>query len=564
MSESATAQITKKYINGMKVKAKAAVEKIRSNGMSDEADCFHQLLILCEFFENNAEKLVSIEKEKDAEITKLLRQSEYTENNLNALQNKILVVKSSKNALQIKLQDALYTSVALEKDRCELSKAIADFEKKLRTANRNRDIACHNVKILETQLAEKIDSLKISVQMLKTHEENIKTLKNSIQKQHTEFTGIVKDRDRCVHEVEINVKKLKEKKAQLMEVNETLAKSEASRELCRLQSIYLNRRVEASVSEIIAMRRDIKILTRNHDKIEQDRRKVNIDKDALKENVLRLEMNFNQAQKEIEQLKRAGILQKTDLERSFTKNKILNASLQQKSREIIDLNHAISSSEKSVAKLYSRLEDRLNEKDFIGTQIIRRNDEIALLTEKLEVTQLALDRGESQYNDRLEDIRRLTIDSKNLRATVDVLKANAFKMENWKNQIAVLQRELEQKSFENARLLTELETPINVHRWRQLSGQDPNQMELIQKIQILQKRILNQTTVATDKEKMLIAANRLFNSFKTSLCDTKVIIMQTELIKKRRALKQRTKRLKSLAAECRARELESAPDVLIT
>lgn len=562
MSDSA--QMTKKYISGIRTKAKAAVDKIRSNGMSDEAECFHQLLILCESFEKNVERLVNIEKEKDVEINNLLSQSEYTQKILNALQNKVLVVESSKNALQTKLQDALYTSVALEKERCELSKTIADFKNQLRAANRNRDIACNKIKILETQLADKIDSLKISAQMLETHEENIKTLKNSIQKQHTEFIGMAKERDRCVHEIEINVNKLKKKEAQLMEVNETLAKSKASQEQCRLQSIDLNRRVEASVSEIIAMRRDIKILNKSIDEIEQDRRRINIEKDALTENVSRLEMNFNQAQKEIEQLKRTGIIQKTDLERSFTKNKMLNASLQEKSQEIIDLNNAISSSEKSVAKLYSRLEDRQNEKDFVGTQIIRRNDEIALLAEKLEVTQLALDRGESQYNDRLEDIRRLTIDSKNSRATVDVLKANAVKMENWKNRIAILERELEEKKFENARLLNELETPINVHRWRHLSGHDPNRMELIQKIQILQKRILNQTAVVADKEKMLIAANRLFNSFKMSLCDTKVITMKTELIKARRALNQRTKRLKSLKAESRARELESAPDVLIT
>ncbi len=51
----------------------------------------------------------------------------------------------------------------------------------------------------------------------------------------------------------------------------------------------------------------------------------------------------------------------------------------------------------------------VNERDVLGTQLIRRNDELALLYEKLRVQMSTLRVGESQYNLRLQDMRVLRI-----------------------------------------------------------------------------------------------------------------------------------------------------------
>ena len=42
-------------------------------------------------------------------------------------------------------------------------------------------------------------------------------------------------------------------------------------------------------------------------------------------------------------------------------------------------------------------------------------------------------------------------------------------------------------------LAEELENPMNVHRWRKLEGSDPASYELIQKVQALQKRLIEKT-----------------------------------------------------------------------
>lgn len=549
-------RITKKYITGLKVKVHAVLDKFGLKETSDEANCLHELLLLSEQFEKSAERWTIIEKEKSAEITKLLAKNAYTDKNLSALKNKFLLVEASKTDFQEKLQDALNSVDSLEKDRSWLLRTIEENKILLRVINRDRDVSNNTVKKLEKQLSEKNYSIKESAQVLETHKNEIKTIKNSLLKRSNELFDLQKERDRCTHEIELYVNKMEKKDKELMEVTDLLSKLKASQDTCRLQSIDKSRKLDAFVSETIVLRRDIKIMTQNRDEIQNNLRKMNIERDSLRENISRMEISLHEAQKQIEQFKRTNKILKADLERWIAVNEKLNSSLQQKLLEIVDLNNAITLCEKSIVKLNGQVKKRKNEKDFVGTQIIRRNDEIALLTEKLEVTQLALDRGESQYNDRLEDISRLTIELKNLRANIYVLKENALKMKNWKNQIAILQRELEIKKYENVRLLNELQTPVNVHRWRLLSGEDPDRMRLVQKYGIHQNRILNQTSLIADKENQLVTANKSLNSFKISLCDSQLSAVKLKLIKTRRTLCRTTKRLKSLEAECRSCNLE--------
>ena len=49
----------------------------------------------------------------------------------------------------------------------------------------------------------------------------------------------------------------------------------------------------------------------------------------------------------------------------------------------------------------------VNERDILGTQLIRRNDELALLAEKLKVQSQTISTGEIEYRERLEDVRVL-------------------------------------------------------------------------------------------------------------------------------------------------------------
>jgi len=67
----------------------------------------------------------------------------------------------------------------------------------------------------------------------------------------------------------------------------------------------------------------------------------------------------------------------------------------------------------------------VKERDLIGTLLVRRNDEVSLLYEKIKVIDLTLHKAELQYKDRLEDIRILKLEVQSQRCKNKALQKNS-------------------------------------------------------------------------------------------------------------------------------------------
>lgn len=76
------------------------------------------------------------------------------------------------------------------------------------------------------------------------------------------------------------------------------------------------------------------------------------------------------------------------------------------------------------------LDTVIGERDILGTQLVRRNDELALLYEKIKIQQSTLNKGEIQYNQRLEDIRVLKLEIKKLRREKTILQKSVANVDD--------------------------------------------------------------------------------------------------------------------------------------
>lgn len=72
----------------------------------------------------------------------------------------------------------------------------------------------------------------------------------------------------------------------------------------------------------------------------------------------------------------------------------------------------------------------ISERDILGTQLVRRNDELALLYEKIKIQQSILNKGEFQYNQRVEDIRLLKLEIRKLRREKTALNKTVSNVED--------------------------------------------------------------------------------------------------------------------------------------
>lgn len=161
---------------------------------------------------------------------------------------------------------------------------------------------------------------------------------------------------------------------------------------------------------------------------------------------------------------------------------------------------AIQEAENERQNQRKEYEGVISERDILGTQLIRRNDELALLYEKIKIQESTLKKGETQYRHRLDEIVKQKDGIGSLKLELYIAKQQAENNDELKKEVYHLQRELLQERTKVKALSEELENPMNVHRWRKLEGSDPNMYELIQKVRALQKRLIAKTEEVVAKD----------------------------------------------------------------
>lgn len=110
--------------------------------------------------------------------------------------------------------------------------------------------------------------------------------------------------------------------------------------------------------------------------------------------------------------------------------------------EISKLHSIIKDSEMQRQNKKEEYELIVAERDILGTQLIRRNDESALLYEKIKIQQATLAKGETAYRERLADLKLLEYKKNDLKRELKLFMKMASRIPEFKNQIANIQSEL--------------------------------------------------------------------------------------------------------------------------
>lgn len=292
--------------------------------------------------------------------------------------------------------------------------------------------------------------------------------------------------------------------------------------------------VEAQ-DEIAELRKKFKIM--NH-QVEQLKEEISSKDQA----VIREHYEYQKAEKVKENVQ-------NELNR---KNQLIAANhelIHQQDGEMKRLTSAIRSLDEESLAQRKEYDQVINERDILGTQLIRRNDELALLYEKLRVQQSALKAGEYQYAARLDDVRILKTRLKDLTREVAIYKNAGGHTEEMRREVLSLQRELLQERTKVTALSEELENPMNVHRWRKLEGSDPATFELIQKIQTLQRRLISKTEEVVEKGLIIQEKEKLYVELKAILARQPGPEMAEQLTVYQQSLKNKTRQLKAMASE---------------
>ncbi|KAK6482261.1 cilia- and flagella-associated protein 58 [Huso huso] len=476
------------------------------------------------------------------EISKLTKMREGTQRKLRQIEDQKLDVEQ--------LRDMLKNQITGLERELESKKKQAETDKKaIEELVRERDILNKNMLKAAGATQKQLNLVKLHEQTKKNLDQEIQNYKEEAQKQRKIIYQLEKERDRYINEASELTQKvlqhmedIKVREMQIFDYKKKIA--EADTKLKQQQNLYEAVRSDRNLysknlieaqDEITEMKRKLKIM--NH-QIDQMKEEISGKEAAL----VKEHMEHQRVEKEKEALK--AELQKMKQQAQETKQFIDNQEVEE--RKLLKI---IADADTERLRQKKELDQVISERDILGTQLVRRNDELALLYERIKIQQSMLNKGEIQYNQRVEDIRLLKLEIKKLRREKGILTKTVANVEDLRREVYHMQRELLKERTRCRALEEELENPMNVHRWRKLEASDPSTYELIQKIHTLQKRLITKTEEVVEKELLLQEKEKLYVELKHILARQPGPEAAEQLQIYQQTLREKTKQLKVLSSE---------------
>lgn len=358
----------------------------------------------------------------------------------------------------------------------------------------------------------------------------------------------------------------KEKEAANMKATQYRHMIEELKELLKTKDMHINELSKQIVDEQNKFR-----LQRNlYEQLRSDRNKFSKQQAQQRDDIAEMHRRFKIMAHQIEQLKEeiqnkdnALINEHFAYKRMQAEMKVARRKLAKRKEVLASADQVLMAQDAEIKALRRQIieaeiahhnqerayEELMQERDILGTQLIRRNDELALLYEKIRLQQSTLSKGEIQYRMRLQDLRALKIAINNLKQELQLRSQEVTTVEALKNEVYHIQRELLQERTKVKALSEELENPMNVHRWRGLEGSDPKKYELIQKVQMLQRRLIAKTEEAVAKDMKLEEKEKLYQALKALVARQPGPELAEQLSMYQNSLKDKTRQMKALAAE---------------
>uniref|UniRef100_F7BEI8 Cilia- and flagella-associated protein 58 n=2 Tax=Ciona intestinalis TaxID=7719 RepID=F7BEI8_CIOIN len=497
-------------------------------------------------------------KAREDEINQMRQDTTRLTKMRETIQRRLQAVEESKADVEAQKETLRGQISGLEREVDAMKKQAEIDRKTMDELVRERDILNKNCLKAANATQKQLNLVRLHEQSKKNLEQEIQNYKDEAQKQRKIIYQLEKERDRYINEASDLTQKVlghmedvKVREMQIFDYKKKIA--EAETKLKQQQNLYEAVRSDRNLysknlieaqDEITEMKRKLKIM--NH-QIDQLKEEITTKEAAL----VKVNLDHTRVEKEKEALK-------AELQRMKQQAAESKTQLEQMEKEVAKLQQVIRESDAERKRQMKELDQVISERDILGTQLVRRNDELALLYEKIKIQQSTLNKGEIQYRQRLDDIRILKLEIKKLRREKTTLTKSVASVEDLRREVYHTQRELLRERTRCKALEEELENPMNIHRWRKLEGSDPSAYEMIQKVQALQKRLIQKTEEVVDKELLIQEKEKLYMELKHILARQPGPEVSEQLGIYKNTLRDKTKQMKRLASELNMYESQSS------
>jgi chromosome segregation ATPase len=480
---------------------------------------------------NLKEILSSLEKtRKELEINNMKQAKLQNENDQLYLRNDTIQIENAQLMQQLKRTHELIETHKNENVNAQKSRD--SFERKLKMLETEKSNLISEKQILQLQLescekkadelnvklesnlnqiqsliADK-DLLNVELKMSQAETEKqvnaIKTLKIEMDNLKKENLKLKKTDDKTLS---LTNSHEKEKIMLSGRINELLMKLKQLSFAFRMKSMHfaaLEKELVQNKTKLDELKSLYDLTKSDRDGLKNNCNLLNEEIHVLKEKLKSIECLENSSAKLLKQ--KTDELGKAIKEVNFYKKKLTALNLKIETNEVLanDLKSKIGLNEKTehvllgeikelTLKLQKAQKDCLileMSRNIFGTQLVRRNDEIALLYEKINLLENFLKNGRQAYDVCLSSLKKAQIELAIVKRENECLKRSKESTNQIKKGLALNEKELFMEKAKRSVLENENTQTVSVHRWRKMSICEPNTYELISKINILQRRLI--------------------------------------------------------------------------
>lgn len=283
-----------------------------------------------------------------------------------------------------------------------------------------------------------------------------------------------------------------------------------------------------------------KALVANHEEIEKAKKDYNV-----------VERQINLIKMDISHTEDGLVTEHFNHHHSKEEKEILQSELEHIREQILEIDNVLEGHNREEHLLHQSIHDNDNEcdkfvkeyttivgfRDSIDTILLKKNEELEKIQEKIKIQQSVLNHSEADYQVQMSRIADFTDKLKQLSNQKMSLAKEALIFDEHVHKYNSLEEEVQFEKSRSMALKEELQRPFNVHRWRTLEHRNPPKFDKIKKIQKLQRYLIEtadsiarrerftrdieleylQTKRAADRQPQLIEVSEQLQMYQTTL-----------------------------------------------
>eukprot|EP00796_Vickermania_ingenoplastis_P011054 gene11055-7686_t len=468
-------------------------------------------------------------RDKDyKELGRLVQQNENLRQEHESMRQQKLQVQRRIDSLireRKSLEEAL-TMINREKEALEKKGLLEDHKKE--AIKKLLGAEAENQKDIEDSMArEREISLRLKNTLNRLEKER-EMCRVEVSQVHGQHNGAKEELKMAMLMLEETQKKIEESEAKL-------SKQQKKYEQVRTERNQFSKKLVEAQDEIVELKQKFKVMDHQ---IVQFKEELHIKEKRYQEETSKQKNASNR-------LAKARRLV-NEYTAAFDEAKVKSETISQQIRQLVKI---ITICDKELSEQQQHFLKISNERDLLGSQLIRRNDELALLYEKLRVHQETQSNGESAYRARIEDLRLLRNKIREINRQAALADFRSKDLKEVKRRLRKLEHSISMEQAKVAALSEELESPQNAARWRRVEGKDPTPEELEKKAVGLQKRLITKSEEALEQEMTLQEKERLVTELETILARQPRPEVAQHLNSYHRDLLRKNAQMKQAAAE---------------